>query len=100
MEQARQATSSLTNPDLDDHAKEKIARSASWIMLKTGVAITLKGAFIIAITFLPFWLAHTLEIRTWEETTAFALRWDVLIATTLVALGIWFIWRRWVAPKH
>lgn len=100
MKQARQATGSLTNPNLDDHAKEKIARSASLVMLKSGLAITLKGMLTVAVTLFPFWMAHTLGIKSWEETTGFALRWDVLIGTTLAALGIWFIWRRWIAPKH
>ena len=94
-EQARQTASTLTNADLDDYAKEQAARSASWAMLKIGLAITAKGAVTIAATLLPFWLAHTLEIRSWEETSAFALRWDVLIGTTVVALGIWYAWRRW-----
>ena len=97
-EQARHATNTLTNPDLDDYAKEQAARSASWRMLKIGIVIALKGALTVSIALLPFWLAHTLEIKNWEETSAFALRWDVLIGTTVAALGIWFIWRRWIAP--
>jgi hypothetical protein len=100
MGQARQTTNTLMDPGLDDHAKEQAARSASWIMLKTGVAITVKGALTAAVAVFPFWLAHALEIRTWKETTGFALRWDVLVGTTLAALGIWFIWRRWLAAKR
>lgn len=100
MEQASETTSTLRNPALDDHTKERAARSASWIMLKIGVAITVKGAVTVAIAILPFWLAHALDIRTWEETTEFALRWDVLVVTTLAAVGIWYILRRRTAAKH
>jgi hypothetical protein len=98
MDQARKTTSLLTNPEIDDYAKELAARSASWLMLKTGVVIAVKGAFTLALTLLPFWLADTLEVRSWNETTGFALRWDVLVGTTLAAIGIGFIWRRWITP--
>ncbi len=100
MDQARKTTSLLTNPEIDDYAKELAARSASWLMLKTGVVIAVKGAFTLAITLFPFWLADTLEIRPWKETSEFALRWDVLVDTTLAAIGIGFIWRRWMTPKR
>lgn len=98
--QARTVTSTLTNPDLDDLAKEEAARNGSWTMLKVGAAITVKGVLTVAAALLPFWLAHALEVRAWQETTEFALRWDVLAGTTVVAIGIWFIWRRWITPRH
>ena len=100
MQQARQAVSTLTNPDLDDDAKEQAARSASLAMLKSGIMITVKGALTVAVTLCPFWLAHVLEISSWQETSEFALRWDVLIGTTVAALGIWYIWRRWLSQAR
>jgi hypothetical protein len=100
MQQARSVTSTLTNPDLDDDAKELAARSASLIMLKSGVSITAKGALTVGVTLLPFWLAHVLEIKTWQETSEFAMRWDVLIGTTVAALAIWYIWRHWLSRVH
>jgi hypothetical protein len=100
LNQARQIANTLTNPNLDDYFKEQAARSASWTMLKIGVVIAVKGALTIGAALLPFWLAHALEISAWTETTEFALRLDVLVGTTLAAIGIWFIWRRWMAPKR
>lgn len=96
---ARQAMEVMADRKLDDDAKEHATQQAALNMLKQGGLITLKTAMTIAATLLPLWLADVMALSSWEDTSQFALRWDVLLITTIVMLAAWLAWHHWKAPK-
>lgn len=63
-------------------------------MLKNFVSLVIRGALTLAAAILPIWIADYYKIATWNETSAFALRWDVLLITTLVLFLLIFLWNR------
>lgn len=90
---AGQALGAIRNPALDDDAKERVARDLAWSLLKQGALIVAKAVVTVATAVAPFWFADALSITPWEESIAFASRWDVLVITTAVMLCTWLIWR-------
>jgi hypothetical protein len=90
----KSALSAIRDPTLDDDAKGRVARRASWSLLRQGVEILVKGTLSIASALLPFWVADTFGLAPWNETLEFASRWDVLGFTTVVIFAIWFVRRR------
>ena len=91
----QQAIRVIMDSQLDDHEKERAARHAALQLLKQAVLIILKGAITVICALLPFWLADVLALQPWDETMAFALRWDVLLITTVLMLAGWLFCRRW-----
>ena len=84
----------LTDRNLDDEAKERVVQQAALQMLKQSILIAFKGAIVTGIAILPFWAADLIALATWEDTTKFALRSDVLAGTTLIGMAAWFVWKR------
>lgn len=97
---SRQAMEVVRDPELDDDAKERAARAASWRLLRQGVEIISKALVTIALATLPFWLADRLALAPLHDSVAFASRWDVLGITTIAMAGAWFAWRRLAAGRR
>lgn len=91
---ARRATRTISDNQLDDHDKERVARQAAVQLLGQAGMITLKGAITVACALFPFWLADVLALQPWDEAMSFALRWDVLLITSVLMLAGWLLWRR------
>jgi hypothetical protein len=83
----------LADPDIEDDAKEEAARQGSVELLKISLFVALKGAATLVAAMLPFAVSDALGLRPWNETVAFALRPDVLVITTIVMVGGWYLWR-------
>jgi len=92
---AQQAIRAITDSQLDDHDKERAARHAGLQLLRQSTVITLKGAITVLCALFPFWLADVLALQPWEEAMTFALRWDVLLITTVLIMVGWLFWRHW-----
>jgi len=93
----QQAIRVILDSQLDDHEKERAARHAALQLIKQTALITLKGAITVICALFPFWLADVLALQPWDEAMAFALRWDVLLITTVLMVAGWLVWRRWSA---
>lgn len=94
----RQAIRVVTDSQLDDHDKERVARHAALQLFKQAALITLKGVITVICALFPFWLADALALQPWNEAMTFALRWDVLLITTALMVAGWLFWRRWSTP--
>lgn len=90
---SRCALTTLNNKQLADIEKETEIQKAALNLFKQAAIILLKSAVIITITMIPFWLADTFEIASWEETTTFSLRADVLIYTIVTMSASVFIYK-------
>ena len=97
---ARRALRTISDSRLDDHDKERAARQAALQLLGQAALITLKGAITVACALFPFWLADVLALQPWDETMSFALRWDVLLITSVLMLAGWLLWRRRATAGH
>lgn len=91
---ANAAIAAFRNPQLDDDAKERIARQASFTLFRKALDIVLKAILTLTSAAAPFWAANALNLATLNDTIAFASRWDVLVVTTVVMIGAWLAWRR------
>ena len=96
---AEQAMSVITDRNLDDEAKESATQQAALKMLKQGGLITIKAVITLAATVLPVFVADAMALSSWQNTSEFAMRWDVLLVTTVVMLTAWWIWRRFKIKK-
>lgn len=88
------ATRVMTDSQLDDNDKERAARKYALQLLREAALIALKGLIIVLCALFPFWLADVLALQPWDEAMRFALRWDVLLITTVVMVAGWLFWRR------
>ena len=91
---AKQAVTTITNKDLDDAAKEKETQAAAIDTLKNAFSLLMKLVAIFGAAVVPIWLADVAGIAKFSETSAFALRLDVLLITTIVASAIVLLGRK------
>jgi hypothetical protein len=96
---SRGALAALRNPDLDDAARETVARQASLRLLRAFVSILVRGGLALAASLLPIWIADIAGIAPSEGVIAFLSRWDViLVASTAIVLG-YLVWGRLTARQ-
>ena len=91
---ALQAMTTITDVNLDDAAKEKATKAAAINMLKNSFSLVIKFLIIIGVTVLPLWLADVTGMVNFSVTSKFALRLDVLLITTIIAMAIVFLGRK------
>ena len=82
----RESMGVLTDGNLDDLVKEEAIKEAALSMAKQCIVLLIKILIILGVTVLPMWLAALMGVATLSETSQFAMRWDVLVITTLVIL--------------
>ena len=91
---ATAAVQKLKDRNLDEEAKERVARESGLALLAQSGLILVKAALTLVFTVLPFWAADRVGIAAWADTTAFALRLDVLAVTTVIMVTGAILWRR------
>ena len=96
---AQQSIRVITNSQLDDHDKELAARHAALQLFKQTVLITLKAMITVICALFPFWLADVLALQPWDEVMRFAVRWDVLLITTVLMVAGWQFCKRWSTAR-
>ena len=97
---SRHALGVLNNKKLSDITKEEETRHAAIKLLKQAALIFLKSIIIITLTTTPLWLADTVGIATWHDTTTFSLRVDVLTYTVIIMSTAAFIYKAIRAKFH
>jgi hypothetical protein len=83
---AHDAIAILSDTNLDDFAKERAIQKTALCMLKYCLILLMKVLTILGFTSLPVWLASIMNLATLDGISQFAMRWDVLIITTVIAL--------------
>ena len=91
---ARSATGAMRNPALDDLAREKAAQKAGLSLLGSFASIALRSAAALAVSFVPILLADAMGLVDAGATTAFLLRWDVILGASAVMIAVWLVVRR------
>lgn len=83
---ARESTNVLTDGNLDDLAKENAIKKSAVNMVKQCFVLFFKLFIVLGATVLPLWLADVLQLAALDDTSRFALRWDVLLITTIAVV--------------
>ena len=100
---ARSATGAMRNPALDDLARELMdrtgipgmaAQKAGLSLLGSFASIALRSAAALAVSFVPILLADAMGLVDAGATTAFLLRWDVILGASAVMIAVWLVVRR------
>jgi hypothetical protein len=91
---AQQSITTISDNSLDDTVKEEMTQRAAWAMLKCFLIITFKGAMVIVATLIPVLLGDIAGISSLKESTAFALRVDVLLPTGIACALFVFLIRK------
>jgi hypothetical protein len=94
MTTSREAIRLLRDGAQDDAFKERAARRAGLTLMRQGLLVGLMAALSLLAAGVPFWVADVLALAPLQATTAFALRWDVLIVTLLAGTLIWYLRHR------
>jgi len=93
MTTVHQAMTVISSKELSDLEKEKTVQKAAINMFKHFGLIVIKFAIIGAMSMLPVVAGNLLSVYSYEEFTAFTLRWDVLTITTIAAIAVVYLVR-------
>jgi hypothetical protein len=78
---------------LDDELKQKRIQKTALSVLMQFLLLMLKLALLAASVALPFFAADYFSIVSLEESTQYAMRVDVLLITTLIAIALAYLWK-------
>jgi hypothetical protein len=91
---ARDSLRALSDPSLDDAAKESHARAASLKLFGAFAGIALRSALVLLAPVAALWVFDALGLVPLDAAFDFLLRWDVLLLATLLGVGVWFVLRK------
>jgi hypothetical protein len=92
---AQAGVKALSDPSLDDAAKERHARAASIRLFGAFATIALRSAVVFAAPLAVLWGLDAVGLAPLDEMLDFLVRWEVLLAATALGLGVWFALARW-----
>ena len=88
---SKNAIKIITDKTLDDISKEKAIQKLALSMLKKSFSLFLRMMAVFLLTLIPFLLADTMDIVSYEKSSRFAMRLDVLFISTILILAIIFV---------
>ena len=91
---ARETGQVMGDKTLDDDTKERLVQKASLSLMKNFAGLLVRLIALLAATFAPIYLADLAGLATTEAVTGFLLRWDVILITSIVLIGLVFAGRR------
>lgn len=98
MATGRTASKVISDPEMDDLAKEKATQAAAFKMFGQSMSLMVRFAIVIGATFLPILVADLTGLASTSAVLGFLEQWETIIgATVIVGLG-YFLWTRF-APR-
>jgi hypothetical protein len=91
---ARRANEVLRDGNLDDFAKEKAVQSVAIEMFKLLGLLTGGSIIAVALPLAVVWLAGAAAILSFDAVMAMLIRWEFLLAATVVGTVVFFLLRR------
>jgi hypothetical protein len=91
---ARDAASTLNDPDLADDERERRARTASLSLLSYFVGIALRSALVLLAPALVLLVADVAGLAASDTVTAFLLTWPALTGFSAAAILVFAVSRR------
>lgn len=88
----------LTNHLLSDEQKQKKIQHLALKMAQQFFLLMLKIIVLAISVLVPFYGADSLGFVDFSESTAFAMRIDIIVVTTIIALMVYFFWQK-IYPK-
>lgn len=90
----------MANHLLEDDQKQKQIQKIALSMILQFVFLMLKITLVAFSVLMPFYLADYIGLTDFSESTEFAMRIDVIVVTTLLALMFYFLWRNFFPEKE
>ena len=90
---AHNAVAIMSDVRLNDLDKEKAIQKSALRMTNQWFIILIKFSITCLVAACPLWLSSTLQLASINEIGEFAMRWDVIVITTIAMLIPIFIWR-------
>ena len=90
---AQDSVRALSDPSLDDDAKEQRARAAALHLFKAFAAIALRSALVLLAPLAVLWAFDMSGLVPLDAAIDFLTLWEVLLATTVFGIGLWLAFR-------
>ena len=87
---SKDAASVMRDDRYNDLEREKAVQQYSIRLFKVFFSIIFRSVLVFAVSILPIWLAGLLGWINVEEVTAFLLRADVILITSILLIVIYF----------
>jgi len=91
---AQDSVRALSDPTLDDDAKEQRARAAALNLFKAFAAIALRSALVLLAPLAALWIFDALGLVPLAAAIDFLTLWEVLLATTVLGVALWLPMRK------
>lgn len=88
---AQDSMRALSDPTLDDAAKEQRARAASLQLFGAFGAIALRSALVLLAPLATLWALDAVGVAPLDVALDFLLRWEVIGAATLLGVLVWAV---------
>jgi hypothetical protein len=94
MHHARRANEVMRDSALDDFAKEKAVQSVAIEMFKLLGLLIVGSIIAVGLPLAVVWLAGAAGILSFDAVMAMLIRWEFLLAATVVGTVVFFLLRR------
>jgi hypothetical protein len=94
MRHAQRANQVLQNSALDDFTKEKAVQSVAIALFKLLGLLSLGSIVAVALPLALVWLAGLAGMLSFDAVMAMLVRWEFLLAATVVGTALFFLLRR------
>jgi len=91
---ANGAMATIQDKTLDDLQKEKAVQAASIGLAKSFISIAIRSIILLALTFLPIWLASLIGLASIDDTLTFMARWDVIVGASVIVIAGIYLYRK------
>lgn len=95
IELSRQSVQALGNPALSDDDKERIAQSNTLAMIRLLGALLCGTLAALGVPLLVVWGLDRLGWLSLDDVLTSLARWDVLVAVSVVGVGVYWITSKW-----
>jgi hypothetical protein len=89
----------MANHLLDDQQKQNKIQQSALGMLIQFLVLLVKGILVLGSVLLPFYAADYFSLVSIETSSKFAMRVDVILMTTIAALAVYFLWKKFASAK-
>jgi len=91
---AREAIAVLKDPQMDDEVKERVMQRNAILLFKLLGLLLLGSAVALSVPIAMIWLAERVGLLSLDSSLDMLLRWDFILAVTIVGLAVYLGLRR------
>lgn len=89
---SREGVNVMLDSSLDDLEKERGVQKAALGLMRSCVLLFFKGGVAFCAAVFPLWLGDFMGWVSMDKSIQFALRWDVIMITSVVIMVLIMVW--------